>query len=555
MNKKIIVLLATIVLLMPNILGCSNEEKVTENVEVESNNEISDDNQQKTTSFSYSLTLNPFTIDPTLVFDNNGYMVVSNTFEGLVEIDKMGKPIPAAAESWTANDEKNVYTFKLRKDGKWSDGSPVKAQDFVYSWRRAADPITASEFGYFMYYIKNGEAINNGEMAPEELGVVASDDYTLVVTLEKPVNYIYHMFAFPTYFPVKSESVETDHERWILDPKTYISNGPYKLEDWKQNEEVVLKKNENYWNADIVSIDRVNLKVITDSSTALSAYEADQIDGIYAVPPTEIQRVMMNYPEFELKPVLSMDYVEFNSTAAPFDDPRVRKAFSLAINRKDVTDKVTMGGERPATGIVPYGMILDGEDFRENGKTYDILPGQANIDMAKELMEQAGYPNGQGFPDITFNVTTSTVRQRVSQVMIEMWKENLGIGDVKILVQEDKVHYTDMGEGNYQIGYASWMGDYPHPMSFLDMWMTGSGNNNTGYNSTEFDKLIKAAQASVSEKETNTFLHQAEDIWMNEHLILPIFYSTQPKLVKEYVKGFEFSPTLLVYFKYITIEQ
>jgi oligopeptide transport system substrate-binding protein len=363
------------------------------------------------------------------------------------------------------------------------------------------------------------------------------------------------MFAFPTYFPVKSESVETDHERWILDPKTYISNGPYKLEDWKQNEEVVLKKNENYWNADIVSIDRVNLKVITDSSTALSAYEADQIDGIYAVPPTEIQRVMMNYPEFELKPVLSMDYVEFNSTVAPFDDPRVRKAFSLAINRKDVTDKVTMGGERPATGIVPYGMILDGEDFRENGKTYDILHGQANFDKAKELMEQAGYPNGQGFPDITFNVTTSTVRQRVSQVMIEMWKENLGIGDVKILVQEDKVHYTDMGEGNYQIGYASWMGDYPHPMSFLDMWMTGSGNNNTGYNSTEFDKLIKAAQASVSEKETNTFLHQAEDIWMNEHLILPIFYSTQPKLVKEYIKGFEFSPTLLVYFKYITIEQ
>lgn len=530
------------------LVGCGKTETAT-------TAEQASEAQTELSLFTYAINNNPDTIDPTLAYENNGIMVITNAFEGLVEMDEAGEPVPAVAESWKANDDYSEYVFNLRKDAKWSDGKPVTAHDFVYSWRRAANPETASEFAYFMYYLKNGEAVNYGEMPVEELGVVAVDDYTLKVTLEEPINYIYHIFAFPTYFPVREDVVTADPEKWSLEGSTYISNGPYVMKEWKQNESITLLKNEHYWAKDQVKLDQVDLTIINDSNTALVAYESGQIDGSYSVPSTEIPRLLVENSEFYLHPSLIIEYLEFNSTAAPFDDIRVRQAFSYAINRQDITDKITLGGEKPAVGLVPFGIGLGGSDFRESGGTYGIKVDASNLDEARALLAEAGYPNGEGLPEIVLNIRSGGGNQRLGEALMEMWKENLGVDNVKLLPQEAKVHYADLSAGNFQFGVAGWMADYPHPMSFLDMWMTGSGYNNTQFNSIEFDELIKKAKVAHKTEESVKYLHQAEDIWMNEHVVAPLYYSSQTVLVKDYVKGFKFTPTTLIYFKNVWLEK
>lgn len=544
-KKRTMILMLVLCLIL---VGCSTA-KETADVKPE---ETAENNERL---FTYAINGNPFNIDPTLAYENNGIMVITNAFEGLIEMNDKGEPVPAVAESWTSNEDFSEYVFNIRKDAKWSDGKSVTAHDFVYAWRRAADPATASEFAYFMYYLKNGEAVNYGEKSVEELGVVAVDDHTLKVTLEEPINYIYHIFAFPTYFPVREDVVSENPEKWTLEGSTYISNGPFVMKEWKQNEAIILIKNEQYWGKNQVKLDQVDLQIINDSNTALVAYESGQIDGSYSVPSTEIPRLLVENSEFYLHPSLIIEYIEFNTLAAPFDDIRVRQAFSYAVNRKDITDKITLGGESPAFGLVPYGIQLGGLDFREAGGTYGIKADASNIDEARALLAEAGYPNGEGLPEIVLNIRSGGGNQRLGEALMEMWKQNLGVDNIKLLPQEDKVHYTDLSAGNFQFGTAGWLADYPHPMSFLDMWMTGSGYNNTGYNNETFDELIKKSKVAKNTEETLKYLHDAEDLWMNEHVVAPMYYSSQTVLVKDYVKGFQFTPTTLVYFKNVWLEK
>lgn len=548
MYKKKSFLWLVCILVFVFMIGCSNTatDQVLDEGETAS---------LESRAFVYAVPGNPETLDLTLASENVSIIAIINSFEGLVKVDDDGNVLPGVAESWEISEDLTEYTFHLREDAKWSDGESVKAADFVYSWQRAANPETAAEFAYFLFYLKNGEAIVDGEVAVEELGVEAIDERTLKVTLEAPVSYIFNIFAFPTYFPLREDIVSVDPEKWTLNPETRISNGPFVISDWKQNEVVILKKNEAYWNQSNVSIDEVHLQIISDSSTALAAYEAGGIDGTYVVPATEIPRLMVDNDEFALDPALIMSYLEFNSMAAPFDDIRVRRALTLAIDRSDITDKITLGGEKPAVGLVPFGIELGGRDFREDGGTYGIVADDSRVAEAQELLAEAGYPDGVGFPKITLHLPSESRNQRVGEALMEMWKTNLGIEEIELLPQESKVHYTDMGEGDFQVGMAGWLGDYQHPMSFLTMWESGSGSNSTQYNNEEFDMLIRDAKKSQDVEASLELMHQAEDLWMAQHVVCPLFYESQTVLVKEYVKGFNMSATSLAFFDKITIEE
>lgn len=547
MFKRSVAVFLVLVLTLVTFTGCNQGQGTNSEIEP-------DDAAAVEQVITYNLGTNPDSIDPALCDENIGSQVISNAFEGLVRLDDKGNPIPAVAESWEVSDDQLEYTFYIREDAKWSDGKPLTANDFVYSWRRVVNPETAAEFSYFFYNVKNAEDIIDGEGNPEELGVEAIDERTLKVTMESPVNYAFQLFAFFCYFPVREDIVSANPERWTLDGEV-VSNGPFIVKEWKQNEKIILVKNENYWKADDVKIQKIDLPFINDHATALIAFEAGEIDGSYFVPATDIPRLTAECDEFYMSPALDFKYLEFNATAEPFDDARVRKALTLAINRKDITTKVTLGGERPAVGVVPYGVILDGEDFRENGGTYDIDPNNARVEEAKKLLAEAGYPDGEGLPPIKFNIISDSGTQRLAIAIIEMWKRNLGISDIELVAQEGRVHYSQMLAGNYQVGTGGWVGDFPHPMAFLEMWLTESGDNETQFGSEVYDELVKKARSTNDVSESLENMHAAEDEWMSHYVVCPLYYSGQPFLMKKNIKGVRISSLAIVFFNEAYIEE
>ena len=302
---------------------------------------------------THNLNSEPKSIDPALNTGVDGHQVIIGVFEGLCRLDERDQGIPGIAESWDISEDNLTYTFHLR-DAKWSDGQPIKASDFVYAWKRAVDPATAAEYGYQMYYLKNGEAINNGEKPVDELGVKAIDDKTLEVTLENITPYFLQLTAFPTYMPVREDVVSADPEGWALNMDTYIGNGPFKVQEWKHDDVLKLVKNENYYDADKVKLDGIDYVFIVEASTAVSAFESGEIDYMEAVPAEKIAVLEeANDENFKILPYLGTYFYIFNMNQEPVNNLKVRKALSLAINRTDIVEQVTKAGQVPATGFVP----------------------------------------------------------------------------------------------------------------------------------------------------------------------------------------------------------
>lgn len=533
MFKKSLALLLVLGLVLTALAGCSKEGKVSK------------EDLTEPQILKYNMGSDPETLDPGKATENVGFNVLINIFEGLTNLDENDKAVPGVAKKWDINKETTEFTFHLRDDAKWSDGKSVTAHDFEYAWKRVVNPDTGSEYAYQLFYLKNAEDIVNGKKGVDELGVEAIDEKTLKVTLEGPVSYMLELFAFPTYFPVRKDVVEANPDTWALEADTIVSNGPFKVSEWKHSEEVVMVPNENYWDNERVLLDEYHLTLINEDSTALAAFEAGDLDGIDGVPRAEIPRLQTEDDDFMVLPDLGLYYYVFNNKAAPFDNEKVRKAFSLAIDRTAIVNTVTMAGENPATGIVPLGLTIGGKDFRKEGSTYDIGK-KAKVEEAKKLLADAGYPDGKGLPAITLNYNTNENHQRVAEAVQEMWKKNLGV-EVNLLNQEWKVHLNTLGEGNFQVARIGWGADYAHPMTFLDMWVTGSGNNYSQYYDTDFDELIRKAKTTLKIKKALKYMHDAEDIFMNRHTIMPIYYAADPEMMKSYVKGWRKSPLGYMY--------
>lgn len=540
--KRTLIIGLAIIMVLSLVAGCSTGGQQQKQQGQGENNGTSNE-----VVIRYNMGTEPQTIDPALNSALDGAEVILHVFEGLTTLDENSKAKPGIAKSWEISDDGLTITFHLR-DAKWSDGKPVTAGDFAYAWTRALDPKTASSYAYQLYFIKNAEKFNLGEASAEDLGVKVIDDKTLEVTLENPTPFIMELFAFMTYMPVRKDIIEAHPDDWTQNPETYIGDGAFKLAEWNHNDSIVLVKNENYWDAENIKPDKLVFTMISEAATELSAFESGDLDFGDNPPSTELERLKQ---EGVLKeyPLLSTYAYVFNTKRAPFDNPKVRKAFSLAIDRKAIVDQIAKGGQPLAAAWVPYGMpdAKPGEDFRKVGGDY-FDPTKANVEEAKKLLAEAGYPDGKGLPEITLLYNTSESHKAIAEALQEMWKQNLGV-DVKIANQEWQVFLaTRRQTHDYQIARWGWVSDYIDPMGFLDMLQTGMGNNDAQYSNPQFDEMIRKSKTAKTSEERMQYLHKAEDILMDDAVVMPIYFYINYVVVDPKLQGYIVDPLGYVYF-------
>lgn len=490
-----------------------------------------------------NLGADPKTLDPSLNSASDGNNVITNTFEGLLR-DFGNGPEPATAEHYAVSDDGLTWTFTLREGAKWSDGQPVRAQDYVFSWRRTVDPKTASEYAYFLYPIQNAQEITKGEKPAEELGVRALDERTLEVTLAGPCDYFEELVCFPTLAPEREDVVD-ESGLWAKDPKKAVSNGPFYLTDYKLGSHLVLSKNPYYWDAENTKLDHVLCRMIVDASTILTSFKAGEIQWTDKAPTEEIPGLIAS-GELEVLPYISTYFyvINQNTPVEALKDVRVRKAISMAIDRQAICDMVTRGGQTPAMGYIPPGLTDDqGRDFRETAGDYYLAP-TAQAAQAQALLAEAGYPNGEGIGTLEILYNTDDKHKAIAEAVQEMLKQNLGLS-VKLVNQEWAVFQDTRNSGNYQaLARHGWTGDYRDPQTFLDMFMTvgGAPNPQSGnmYQNEAFDALMEKALASTGAERYDAF-YQAEELLMEDGYIIPIQYNVQTVLSSPKLTGWYLS--------------
>jgi oligopeptide transport system substrate-binding protein len=455
---------------------------------------------------------NPETLDPHLISGVPEHRIYTALFEGLYQYDpRTSEPKPALAESYTLSEDGTVYTFTLR-DAKWSDGSPITAQQFVDSWIRFIDPATAAEYAFMMHMmVKNAEAFSAGEVEASEVGVRAIDDKTLEVTLNASAPYFLGMLAHYAFAVVPTDLVAEKGSDWIK-VENIISNGPFKLQTYNPGEPIIVVKNDLYWDAENVKLDVIEFHPIEDLNTAHAMYNAGDLDWDTDIPQDAIENAR-TLPGYQNNAAFITYYYVFNTQRAPFDNPEVRKALSMAIDRNELVEKVTRGGQVPAFTIVPP--IAGYTPPSGNGEDFE---------MARNLLSDAGYPNGQGFPSFQILYNTSESHKAVAEYIQQKWKEVLNI-DVELVNQEWGTYLDSRQQGNFDVARAGWQGDYIDANSFLDMFITGSDLNGGRFSNPEFDRLIEEAVLAGGGAERQEILARAEEILIDqEQAIMPIYY-------------------------------
>ena len=491
----------------------------------------------------------PETIDPQLNTAADGAIMLNHLFESLIRWDDDGNGNavlkPGMAESWEVSEDGLTWTFKLR-DAKWSDGKPVTAEDFVYAWNRLVDPKTGADYEYMLDMVKGYEE--------KKLDISAPDEKTFVVNLNVKCPYFEEICAFPAVMPVRKDIIEA-HKTWTQDPSTLISNGPFKLEKWDHNSVLSMVKNEEYYDADSVKAEKLAFHLQDDQNAIYASYRSGDLDFVNSVPQEEVKK-LLDSKELKVKPYVGTYFVCFNTEKEPFNDPKVRKAFSLAIDRNFIVNQVTGQGQQAATGYVPAGVYdakgADGDDFRTTGGDYYSIKDEdydKNVEEAKKLMEEAGFKDGEGFPQIEYLYNTDENHKAIAEALQNMWQEKLGV-QVSLQNQDWNVFLKERKEGNYNIARHGWIADYNDPMSFIDMWLTDGGNNDAQYSNPEFDKFVKAAKATSDQNERMENMHKAEDILIGEdNVVAPLYFYTNSYMIKPNIKGMYYTPLGYFFFK------
>ncbi len=492
------------------------------------------------------------TFDPSTSTETFALPVIGATFEGLVKFAPDGSVVPALAEKWETTPDGLTYTFHLRSDAKWSDGKPVTAGDFVYAWKRVLTPAAGAKNAPILYAIQGAEDFYNGKST--DVAITAIDDKTLQFTLNAPVAYMMQLLPFQVFDPVREDVVSANPDGWTRDPASFIGTGPFRVTEFNFGKSTVLEKNPNYYNAANVSLDKLTFRLVPDPATALAAYEAGDVDGIEAVPGPELPRLSSEEGNgFMVVPALGHTYAFFNPAKSPVDNVLVRKALAESIDRQNLIDFVMQSADVPATGLVPYGMNVAGEDFREGTSDFG-LSATARVDDAQKLLAEAGYPDGKGFPETVFMTYSSPPIEKILEAIQQMWKQNLGI-DVKIQASEWQVYYPEVQKTQYQIAQMGWGADYPHPMTFLENFTSESPNNLAKWSNKDYDALIADAKITQDPKTSLSDMRKAEAILMNDMVILPMYYRNNYMMMKPYVKGFWRSPLNQPYFDAVTLEK
>lgn len=476
----------------------------------------------------------PATLDPAKAQGTHESYPIQHLFCGLTVEAEDGSTQLALADKIDVSDDGLKYTIKLKPDLKWSDGKPLTAADFEYSWKRVLNPKTNAYYAYNLYYIKGGEAYNTGKGSEDDVAVKAVDDTTLEVELEKPTAFFESLIGFYTYYPVQKE-LDMANPDWALDPKTFVSNGAFMLTDWQHNSKITMVKNPNFYNADKVSVEGLDFDVLEDMTTAYNRYAAGDYNMLVTVPPAVVgQLADEKSDELKIGKELGVYYYNLNTSVKPLNNVKVRQALSLAIDREVLTSNITKGGEMPATSIVPPGILDDqGKDFTEANKVI-----KTDVEQAKKLMEEGLKEEGMSKEDVNITILYNTEEKHklIAQAIQQMWNQNLGI-QVGLENVEFKVKLDREKAGDFQVSRAGWIGDYQDPMTFMDLWVTGGSFNDVKYSNPEYDKLIEEAKSTTDQKVRMDDMKKAEKMILDDMAIIPIYFYTQPYLVKPNVTG------------------
>ena len=495
----------------------------------------------------------PKDLDPHVVTGISAYNVIAAVLEGLVSEDPSDPslpPVPGVAESWSVSADQMVYTFKIRPNATWSNGDPITAKDFLFSYQRMLSPKLGSPYAYMLHLLKNGKAYNHGEL-PDfgNVGVKGLDARTLELTLESPtpslLSQMNHWAWFPVHPPtiLAHGNIDELGTQWTR-PGNFVGNGPFTLTSWKQNQAITVKKNPRYWDADTVKLNEINFYPIGDHIIEERSFRAGQLHVTGTVPIDRTAYYKDNKPDLlRLDPYLRSYYYMFNVNTPPLNDVRVRKALAMAIDREALTSFVTRSGETPAYSFTPPHI----------GAYAPPVLFSTDIDAARTLLAEAGYPDGKGFPQLSLLFNISDLHTRIAEVIQQMWKDNLGV-DIQLENVEWKVYQSRRKHGQYDIARAEWVADYIDPASFLDVWISDGGNNHAGWSSAAYDELIKKAALTSDTAQREQLFKQAETVLIQDQPIAPLMFLPSKSLIQPSVKGW--NPSILDHhpYKYIHLE-
>jgi oligopeptide transport system substrate-binding protein len=475
----------------------------------------------------------PDSLDPQRARTDTSLNVIRDLFEGLTAVGGDGRPVPAAAESWTVSTDGREYRFRLRQGLRWSNGDPVVAGDFVAGMRRLVDPATASQYAQILEPVVNAAAIVRGERPPSELGILAPDARTVMVRLINPAPYLLGLMSHPSTFPAHTPSLAAHADRFAQ-PGRLVGNGAFVLEEWVVGSHIGVKRNRNYWDDAHTQLDRVRFVHTNDPSTEFRLYRADQLDVTYVVPPQQFAWIQQHLPaELRISPQLSTYYYGFNLSRPPFrDQPGLRRALSLVIDRERLTTAVTGLGEAPAYGWVPPGV----SNYTPQQFDYASLPYQERVREARELYQAAGYSAEKPL-EVEVRYNTGEAHNRIAVAIAAMWKETLGV-KTSLYAEEFRALLASIqARTETEIFRSSWVGDFDDAYSFAQLLQSDFGINLTGYSNPRYDALLAEAIDQSDTTRRRELLEAAERVMLAEHPLLPIYFYVNKHLVKPYVRG------------------
>ncbi|EST55577.1 ABC transporter substrate-binding protein [Brevibacillus panacihumi W25] len=496
---------------------------------------------------NWSIPGEPPTLDPGIASDAPSMDMINLVFEGLTAVDRQGEMVNATAESFTQSPDFSHYVFTIRKDAKWSNGDPVTAHDFEYGIKRNLDPKTAADYAYQLFYIKGAEEYYTGKGSLDDVGIKATDDYTLEFTLRAPTPYFRELTSFTTYYPLHKKTLESNPD-WANDAKTIVGNGPFVMDVWEHKAKMQFSKSPTYWDQANVKLDRIEIAMIEDPNTALSMFENGDLDW-------------GGYPAFNLSPdaigklkeegkIIVADNpgtrgVIFNTTKPPFTNKKIRQAFAYAIDRKEIIDGILQTGVAPAFGWSPVSMGLNPDGFFKE-----------DPEKAKQLLAEGMQELGlKEFPKLTYYYDVGETDKKIAQALQDRWKHTLGI-DMEIRTAEWKVYYADVLEGNYQFGIWLWGADFNDPINFLEMFKDKDGGNNVvRFDNQEYRELLNQSYYETDPEKRNKLMFDAEKILMEEMPVAPIHFRGNPYIKNDKVKDFVILPLGGSYFKYAYVEK
>ncbi|MGH0947752.1 peptide ABC transporter substrate-binding protein [Bacillus mycoides] len=481
------------------------------------------------------------TMDTSKSTDTLGAQILGNTMEGLYRLDKDNKPIPAAAESSTKSEDGKKYTFKLRKDAKWSNGELVTAKDFVYGWQRLLDKNTAAEYAFIAYYIKNAEAINKGEKPATELGAKAVDDYTLEVELDKPVPYFLNLLAFPSYYPLNEKFVKEKGEKFGLEADTTLYNGPFVMASWKHEQGWQLKKNDKYWDNKTVKLEEINYSVVKEVATKVNLYDTGSID-FTLLSGEFVDKYKSNKDEYGEYSEASTFFLRLNQKRNGQDTPlkskKLREAIALSIDKKGLANVILNNGSKATDQLVPKGLATgpDGKDYQDtfkNGLKYDVKKGAAAWEEAKKEL---------GKDQVTIELLSydDGTAKKIADYFKDQIEKNLKGVTVNTKIQPFKQKLKLESAQDYEVSFAGWSPDYSDPMTFIDMFESKSPYNQMSYSNPKYDEMVqKAGNELLSDpKKRWETLGKAEKIFLEEDAgLVPLYQTGRSYVMKPNVKG------------------